>query len=98
MADELHIEVCYARRDAQFSYPLTVAEGVTIGEAIRLSGILDECPEIDLQHQRVGVFSELRSLDEAVHQGDRIEIYRPLIADPKESRRARARKHQDNRK
>jgi uncharacterized protein len=52
--------------------------------------MLERFPEIDLEQSRIGVFGKLRRPDEQVRAGDRIEIYRPLIADPKESRRRRA--------
>ncbi len=88
---QLEIEVAYAQPDgAAHIIPLTVPRGSTIEQAIRLSGILARCPEIDLGDNRVGVFSSLRKLDDVVGAGDRIEIYRRLIADPKEARRRRA--------
>ena len=55
-----------------------------------LSGILKEFPEINLQQQRVGIFSEFVELDAMLHDGDRIEIYRPLFIDPKQRRKLRA--------
>ncbi|MEQ8938261.1 MAG: RnfH family protein, partial [Gammaproteobacteria bacterium] len=63
-----------------------------IREVIQQSGLLQQCPEIDLEHGKVGIYNELRELDDEVHTGDRVEIYRPLKADPKEARRKRARK------
>ena len=90
MVDEITVEICYAREDKQFSYKLVLRQGTTIAEAINQSGVLDECPEINLEENKVGVFSEFRSLNDEVDDGDRVEIYRPLIADPKESRRKRA--------
>ena len=92
MAAEINVEVCYALPDQQYVFHVTVPAGSTIGDAIRRSGILDECPQINLQQNRVGVFSELRSLDDRIGEGDRVEIYRPLKADPKEARRRRANK------
>ena len=59
-------------------------------DAIRASGVLDAFPEIDLAKNKVGIFSKLVKLDETVRDKDRVEIYRPLIADPKEVRRKRA--------
>jgi uncharacterized protein len=64
--------------------------GATLREAIERSGILREFPQIDLTRHKVGVFGRLRGLDEAVADGDRVEIYRPLPADPKDMRRRRA--------
>jgi len=67
-----------------------LAEGATVEDAIRASGVLDAFPEIDLAKNKVGIFSKLVKLDEKVRDKDRVEIYRPLIADPKEVRRKRA--------
>ena len=92
MADvrEISVQVCYATPVRQFLRELTVAEGTTLHEAIRRSGVLDEVPEIDLSVLQVGVFGKRRKLDEVLRNGDRVEIYQPLIADPKDSRRRRA--------
>ena len=65
--------------------------GCTIGEAIDRSGIKDEFPEMELNPQAVGIFSKKASIGQALENGDRVEIYRPLIADPKELRKQRAR-------
>ena len=67
-----------------------LAEGATVGDAIRASGMQEAFPEIDLAKNKVGIFSKLVKLDEVVRDKDRVEIYRPLIADPKEVRRKRA--------
>jgi len=67
-----------------------VEEGTTVGVAIERSGILDEFPEIDLAVNRVGIFGKVAKLDAPLAPGDRVEIYRALIADPKESRKRRA--------
>lgn len=81
--------VCYAAPDEIFLESLDVAHGTTLGDAIRASGVLQAFPQLDLGICRVGVFGKLRSLDTAVQPGDRIEIYRPLIADPKAARQRR---------
>ena len=86
----IHIEVLYARPDAQTLIQVQVAEGATVEAAIRASGVLERFPEINLATNKVGVFSKLVKLDERVRDKDRVEIYRPLIADPKEVRRKRA--------
>ena len=86
------IEVAYATPAKQTIIKLTVEQGTTIETAIERSGILELYPEIDLQLQKVGVFSKIKTLNYKVHQGDRIEIYRPLTIDPKEARRARAKR------
>ncbi|OGT47184.1 MAG: RnfH family protein [Gammaproteobacteria bacterium RIFCSPHIGHO2_12_FULL_41_20] len=85
----LVIEVAYALPDSQKVILLTVVSGATIAEAIQLSGILTIFPEIDLAKQRVGVFGKLKKLTDLVEAGDRIEIYRPLVIEPKEARRLR---------
>ncbi len=91
MADNLiEIEVAYARPDEQVILPLQVAAGTTVEAAIRRSGVLERFPEIDLATSKVGVFGKVGRLDAEVAAGDRVEIYRPLIADPKESRKQRA--------
>ncbi len=93
MADpRMHpVTVCYARPDDVFLVRLEVREGTTIAEAMTTSGVLTRFPEIDLARNKVGVFGKLKPVDTVVRAGDRIEIYRPLQADPMESRRRRAR-------
>jgi putative ubiquitin-RnfH superfamily antitoxin RatB of RatAB toxin-antitoxin module len=86
----MRIEVAYARLDEQTILELEVEQSITVEEAIRRSGILDRFPEIDLQVNKVGVFSKLTGLDQPLQAGDRVEIYRKLIADPKQARRQRA--------
>ncbi len=86
----MHIEVVYAQTVEVHVLSLNVNRGSTIKQAIEQSGILQRCPEIDLNNNKVGVFSQVLELDESVNDGDRVEIYRPLKADPKQSRRKRA--------
>jgi putative ubiquitin-RnfH superfamily antitoxin RatB of RatAB toxin-antitoxin module len=88
--DLIKIEVAYAAPDKQRILALEVPAGTTIGEAVRLSGIAEIFPSIDLTQLKVGVFSQSRELTDIVLAGDRVEIYRPLTIDPKEARRARA--------
>ena len=88
-ADEIDVEVAYAAPQRQITKTVTLPAGSSVEQAIRASGLLDEFPEIDLAHQRVGVFSEFVRLDEFLHGGERVEIYRALTADPKEMRRRR---------
>jgi len=91
VADErIEVEVAYARPDEQVILALKVAPGTTIEGAIRLSSVLERFPEIDLATNKVGVFGKLGRLDQALAAGDRVEIYRALIADPKEARKQRA--------
>jgi hypothetical protein len=85
------VEVVYALSHKQVVLPLRVSADVTVSQAIEMSGILQQFPEIDLGGlHKVGVFGKLTKLDAVVRDKDRIEIYRPLIADPKEVRRKRA--------
>jgi len=84
--------VAYARPATQVIIPLRVAVGTTAAAAIEQSGMLDKFPEIDLTHNKIGIFSKLVQLDTVLQEKDRVEIYRELLADPKESRRARAEK------
>lgn len=86
----INVEVTYALPEHQSLSRVQLAEGATVEDAIRTSGLLDAFPEIDLAKNKVGIFSKLVKLDEKVRDRDRVEIYRPLIADPKEVRRKRA--------
>lgn len=84
------VEVAYATPARQEVIEASVRPGATVEQVIRASGMLARFPEIDLTRQRVGIFGEIARLEDAVHNGDRVEIYRPLLADPKEARRKRA--------
>ncbi len=88
----MRIEVAYAKPSEQVILTLDIADGSTIEAAIIESGILQRFPEIDLANNRVGIFGRLCKLDQTIKAGDRVEIYRPLIVDPKEMRRTRAAK------
>ena len=88
--DQITVEVCYARADRQELIELRVDSDTTLLHAIEKSGIMEHYPEIDLTRQKVGVFGKLKSLQAHLTDGDRVEIYRPLVADPKEVRRLRA--------
>lgn len=91
MTEELiRVEVAYARPDEQVIMTVDVPEGTQIEEAIRRSGIQERFSEIDLAQNKVGIFGKAKPMTQTLRPGDRIEIYRPLIADPKESRRQRA--------
>ncbi len=87
----IHVEVVYARPDEQVLLALEVEPGATVGQVIERSGITDRFPEIGRVRARVGIFGRLTELSARVREGDRIEIYRPLIANPKEQRQAKAR-------
>lgn len=86
----INVEVVYALPEQQTLLPVQLDEGATAGDAIRQSGVLEAFPDIDLAKNKVGIFSKLVKLDELLRDKDRVEIYRPLIADPKEVRRKRA--------
>lgn len=86
----IRVEVVYALPHEQALLTVQVADGATVEDAIRASGVLERFPDIDLGRNKVGIFSKLVKLGETVREKDRIEIYRPLIADPKEVRRKRA--------
>lgn len=84
------VEVAYALPKQQLIIPIKVAEGTTAEAAIHASGILAKFPDINLEANKIGIFGKLTKLDTVLQEKDRIEIYRPLIADPKEVRRQRA--------
>ncbi len=85
------IEVVYALPDRQWRRALQVEEGCTLKEAVECSGLLAEFPEIDLGgRNKTGIWNKLAKLDAPLRERDRVEVYRPLIADPKEVRRQRA--------
>ena len=87
----MEIEVAYATPDKQILLSIDVPPGCTVAEAISLSGIREEFPGIELDPKAVGIFSRKVSMDHELKEGDRVEIYRPLVADPKEMRKQRAR-------
>ena len=90
MSGKINIEAVYALPDEQTLFRQSVPEGATVAEAIQLCGILEKYPEIDLASNKLGIFGKLTKADTVLRDKDRIEIYRPLIADPKEVRRKRA--------
>lgn len=87
---DIVVEVAYALPDKQYLYSVKVPEGSSVEQAIIASGLLEIRSDISLQQNKVGVFSRPVKLQDEVQSGDRIEIYRPLIADPKDLRRQRA--------
>lgn len=89
-AATINVEVVYALPGKQVLWQVQLAEGATVADAIHQSGVLETFPDIDLARNKVGIFSKLVKLDESLRDRDRVEIYRPLIADPKEVRRKRA--------
>jgi len=91
-AEQLQVEICYATPDLEIRKPVRVDAGATVQQAIMQSGLLRECTAIDLTVCRVGIYGKLKTLDTVLRDQDRIEIYRPLIADPMDSRRRRVQK------
>ncbi len=87
MSELIGVEVAYARPDQQLILKLEVPAGTTAGEAIRLSGIEEKFPEIRLDVNRIGVFGKLCQPERPLNAGDRVEIYRPLMIDPRIARR-----------
>ncbi len=91
MAEEqIKVEVAFAKLDEQLILTVQAAPGITVQQAIEQSGILERFPEIEIGINRVGVFGKVAKLDAVLQPGDRVEIYRPLIADPKAQRKKRA--------
>lgn len=88
----IEVELIYALSHAQVAETLRVPVGTTVGEALRLSGILVRYPEIVTRSLAVGVWGKRAIATAILREFDRIEIYRPLIADPKQARRSRARR------
>jgi putative ubiquitin-RnfH superfamily antitoxin RatB of RatAB toxin-antitoxin module len=90
MAETIHIEVVYARAERQEVIPLSLAAGTTLKQAVEASGLAAKHPDIDLVKGKFGIYSKLAKPDTLLRDRDRVEIYRPLIADPKEVRKQRA--------
>lgn len=86
----LEIEIVYGLADRQVLKSMTVAEGTTVREATLKSGLEVEFPELDLQQSPLGIFGKAVKDETVLRDGDRIEVYRPLLIDPKEARRKRA--------
>jgi len=85
----MNVGVCYAQSDRQLWMRLEVPDNSTIEETINLSGVLKLYPEINLASQKVGIFGKIAPLDTAVKDGDRVEIYRQITADPQMVQRRR---------
>lgn len=90
-ADLIPVEVAYATPEKQHLLSLDVPAGSTLAQAIERSGILELCPEIDLERNKLGIWGHISTAEQVLKARDRAEIYRPLKADPKEARRKRAR-------
>lgn len=91
-AELINVEVAYARPDQQVIVAVSVPAETSAEQAILASGILERFPEIDLSQQKVGIFSQICTLQKILNNGDRIEIYRPLLQDPMTARRNRLQK------
>jgi putative ubiquitin-RnfH superfamily antitoxin RatB of RatAB toxin-antitoxin module len=87
--EKINIELVYALPHEQTLLKLDVPLGTTIADGIKLSGILKKHPQIDLGNSKFGIFGKLSKADAVLREQDRVEIYRPLLADPKEIRRKR---------
>ena len=92
MSHKIAVEVVYVLPEKQYLQRVTLEEGSTVESAIRASGLLELRSDIDLAKNKVGIYSRPVKLADVLKDGDRVEIYRPLIADPKELRRQRAEK------
>jgi putative ubiquitin-RnfH superfamily antitoxin RatB of RatAB toxin-antitoxin module len=90
MAETIRVEVVHARPDKQVLLTVDIREGSTVGDAIKQSGIRAEFPDLEVDPARIGIFGQKAGMGDKLRAGDRVEIYRPLIADPKEARRKRA--------
>jgi len=89
---KIRVAVAFApSAEEQRIVSLYVPSGATVESVIRASGLLDLLPQMDLANLPVGIYGERVALTHCVEEGDRVEIYRPLVADPKEARRRRAR-------
>lgn len=93
-AEKIVVEVAYAYPEKYFLKKVYLDSPMTIQNVILQSGVLEKYTEIDLRENKIGIFSRPAKLTDLVENGDRIEIYRPLIADPKEIRRKRAQEQQ----
>ena len=85
------VEIVYATPEVQRRYAVDLADGGTVREAIEQCGVLRDHPQIDLARDGVGIHGRLAALTEVLREGDRIEILRPLVVDPKTARNRRAR-------
>jgi len=86
----IQVQICHAVPDSAFLRSLSVPAGTTVEQAVKLSGLLQEVPCIDLAVNMVGIYGKKKTLDTVLREHDRVEVYRPLLADPKEARRRRA--------
>lgn len=90
MSNPINVEIVYALPDEQYLLGFSIQEGATLKEGILASGILERYPELELASMMAGLFGKKAKMDHVLREKDRIEIYRPLIADPKEVRKRKA--------
>ncbi len=90
MAEAIRVEVAYVEPGRQFLQSLRLADGATVADAVAASDLRQQFPALDLAQGRFGIFSRPATAATRLHDGDRVEVYRPLIANPKEVRRQRA--------
>ncbi|BGI51196.1 MAG: RnfH family protein [Arsenophonus endosymbiont of Ceratovacuna japonica] len=91
----MNVEVVFALPDKQFLFNIQLTYGDNIEKAIIKSGILLICNEINLRKNKVGIYSKIAKLSDILSDGDRVEIYRPLLSDPKEIRRKKVKKQKN---
>lgn len=90
MADDISVEVVYVSSNSAFQKALTLDDSATVSTAIEASGVYDCCPELSRPVEKVGIYGKLVEPGQQLRDGDRIELYRPLLIDPKQARRERA--------
>lgn len=91
-AELINVKVCYAMESMTFLRDLQLPAGATIADALNASGLAQQVPDIDLATMAVGIYGKKKTHDTVLREHDRVEVYRALIADPKNARRRRARK------
>ena len=96
VSTKINVDVIYALPKEQITFTVNLEQGATAQQAIEASGILVKYPEIELNKNKLGIYSRLIKLDTVVEDGERVEIYRPLTADPKEMRKRRAEKAKED--
>jgi putative ubiquitin-RnfH superfamily antitoxin RatB of RatAB toxin-antitoxin module len=90
VSEQFEVEVAYAKADEQAILKVLAEQGTTVRQAVERSHITDRFPEIDIENAKFGIFGKAAKADAELNPGDRVEIYRPLIADPKQARKKRA--------
>lgn len=98
VSEQFEVEVAYAKADEQAILKVLAEQGTTIRQAVERSHITDHFPEIDIESAKFGIFGKAAKVDAELNPGDRVEIYRPLIADPKLVRKKRAAEGKDLKK